>query len=87
MLEPKGTIRAPAAHHEEIAMKSNSSFAALVFIVILGAGAAMAYAAYRVSAGIDSPCCPGLRLYSCFFRLFRNSGCGSMEQGSRVAAW
>jgi regulator of protease activity HflC (stomatin/prohibitin superfamily) len=35
-------------------MKSNSSFAALIFIVILGIGAGLAYAVYRVSANTES---------------------------------
>ncbi len=35
-------------------MKRNSSFAALIFIVILGIGAALAYATYRASAGIEA---------------------------------
>jgi regulator of protease activity HflC (stomatin/prohibitin superfamily) len=37
-----------------IGMKRNSSFAALIFIVILGAGAAFAYATYRAGAGVEA---------------------------------
>ena len=35
-------------------MKRNSSFAALIFIVILGTGGVLAYAMYRASAGIEA---------------------------------
>ncbi len=44
----------PTAIQEVIAMKRKSSFAALVFILILGTGAAFAYAAYRVAAGVEA---------------------------------
>jgi hypothetical protein len=35
-------------------MRQNRSFAALVFVVILGIGAALAYARYRVGANLEA---------------------------------
>jgi regulator of protease activity HflC (stomatin/prohibitin superfamily) len=78
----QGTIRAPAAAtYEEIAMRSNRSFAVLIFILILGAGAALAYAAYRVSAGLV-----GLVVLGCAFILaiFISSGIQVADQWSRA---
>jgi regulator of protease activity HflC (stomatin/prohibitin superfamily) len=39
---------------EDIDMKQNRSFAVLVFFVILGVGAALAYARYRVGANVEA---------------------------------
>src|SRR5580658_7292103 len=78
----QGTIRAPAAATcEVIAMRRNSSFAALIFVLILGAGAAMAYATYRVSAGLE-----GLAVLGCAFILafFISSGIQVADQWSRA---
>ena len=62
-------------------MRSNRSFAALIFVLILGAGAAMAYAAYRVSAGLV-----GLVVLGCAFILaiFISSGIQVADQWSRA---
>ena len=68
-------------------MRRNGSFAALVFIVILGIGAALAYAMYRVSGSLDALGILGCAFLLASVCLFRNSGRGSMEQGRGPAAW
>jgi regulator of protease activity HflC (stomatin/prohibitin superfamily) len=62
-------------------MKRNGSFAALVFIVILGIGAAFAYAMYRVSGSLDA-----LGILGCAFLLasFVSSGIQVADQWSKA---
>ncbi len=56
MLEPEQLfgIRPAPQIQKVIGMKRNSSFAALIFIVILGTGGVFAYATYRASAAIEA---------------------------------
>jgi regulator of protease activity HflC (stomatin/prohibitin superfamily) len=75
-------IRAPAgATYEVIAMKRNGSFAALIFMLILGAGAVLAYATYRVSAGIEALVVIGCAL---ILAIFISSGIQVADQWSRA---
>jgi regulator of protease activity HflC (stomatin/prohibitin superfamily) len=75
-------IRAPAgARYEVIAMKRNGSFAALIFMLILGAGAVLAYATYRVSAGIEALVVIGCAL---ILAIFISSGIQVADQWSRA---
>jgi regulator of protease activity HflC (stomatin/prohibitin superfamily) len=81
MLEPKEPSGLRRPTYEEIAMRSNRSFAALIFVLILGAGAATAYATYRVSAGPA-----GLVVLGCAFILaiVISSGIQVADQWSRA---
>jgi regulator of protease activity HflC (stomatin/prohibitin superfamily) len=56
VLEPEKPFGIQPAPQEQkvIGMKRNSSFAALIFIVILGIGGVFAYIMYRASAGIEA---------------------------------
>ena len=62
-------------------MKRNGSFAALIFILILGVGAVLAYATYRVSAGIEALVVMGSAL---ILAIFISSGIQVADQWSRA---
>ena len=62
-------------------MKRNGSFAALIFILILGTGAVLAYATYRVSAGIEALAVMGCAL---ILAIFISSGIQVADQWSRA---
>ena len=62
-------------------MKRNGSFAALIFILILGAGAVLAYATYRVSAGMEALVVMGCAL---ILAIFISSGIQVADQWSRA---
>jgi regulator of protease activity HflC (stomatin/prohibitin superfamily) len=81
MLEPRNHSGSGSRHIEVIAMKRNGSFAALIFILILGVGAVLAYATYRVSAGIEALAVMGCAL---ILAIFISSGIQVADQWSRA---
>jgi len=62
-------------------MKRNGSFAALIFFLILGTGAVLAYATYRVSAGLEALTVMGCAL---ILAIFISSGIQVADQWSRA---
>jgi len=62
-------------------MKRNGSFAALMFFLILGTGAVLAYATYRVSAGLEALTVMGCAL---ILAIFISSGIQVADQWSRA---
>jgi regulator of protease activity HflC (stomatin/prohibitin superfamily) len=81
MLEPRNHSGSGWRHIEVIAMKRNGSFATLIFILILGVGAVLAYATYRVSAGIEALVVMGCAL---ILAIFISSGIQVADQWSRA---
>jgi regulator of protease activity HflC (stomatin/prohibitin superfamily) len=81
MLEPRNHSGFGWRHIEVIAMKRNGSFAALIFILILGVGGVLAYATYRVSAGIEALLVMGCAL---ILAIFISSGIQVADQWSRA---
>ena len=67
-------------------MRQSNSFPALIFAVILGIGAVLAFGLHSASDDLAA-----IAVLACFLALayifrFRNQGCGSMEQGCGLAA-
>ena len=62
-------------------MKQNRSFAVLIFVVILGAGAALAYARYRAGANVEAV---GIGVAAFFLALIVASAIQVADQRDRV---